>query len=65
VIPEEERFLSRELIESTCLVGIADQLIERLRALSAAGLRQVMILPSFEPRYSVLERVAKDVLPFV
>jgi alkanesulfonate monooxygenase SsuD/methylene tetrahydromethanopterin reductase-like flavin-dependent oxidoreductase (luciferase family) len=53
------------LIESTCLVGTADQLIERLRALSATGLRQVMILPSFEPRYSVLERVAKDVLPFV
>ncbi len=65
VIPEEERFLTRSLIESTCLVGTADRLIERLGALGAVGLDQVMILPSFEPRYAVLERVARDVLPHV
>jgi alkanesulfonate monooxygenase SsuD/methylene tetrahydromethanopterin reductase-like flavin-dependent oxidoreductase (luciferase family) len=63
VIPEEERFITRELIETTCLVGTADELIGRLRSLEAAGLDQVMILPSFEPRYAVLERVARDVLP--
>jgi 5,10-methylenetetrahydromethanopterin reductase len=65
VIPEEERFVTRELIESTCLVGTADQLIERLGALGEAGLDQVMILPSFAPRYEVLERVGLDVLPHV
>lgn len=65
VIPEEERFVTRDLIESSCLVGSADQLIARLQELDAAGLRQVMILPSFEPRYAVLERVARDVLPHV
>jgi alkanesulfonate monooxygenase SsuD/methylene tetrahydromethanopterin reductase-like flavin-dependent oxidoreductase (luciferase family) len=63
VIPEEERFVTRELIEATCLVGSADDLCARLRALEAAGLNQVMILPPFEPRYDVLERVARDLIP--
>ncbi len=65
VVPEEERFLSAKLIESTCLVGTADDVCERLRRLEAAGVDQVMILPAFEPRYAVLERVARDVLPRV
>ena len=62
VLPEEERFLSRTLIEATCLVGTPDQLVERLQGLERAGLDQVMILPAFEPRYAVIERVAKDVI---
>jgi alkanesulfonate monooxygenase SsuD/methylene tetrahydromethanopterin reductase-like flavin-dependent oxidoreductase (luciferase family) len=65
VVPEEERFLSAELIGGTCLVGNADDVIERLREHAAAGIDQVMILPAFEPRYQVLERVAKDVLPHI
>ena len=63
VTPEEERFVTRALIEGSCLVGTADELIDRLRSLEAAGLDQVMILPSFEPRYEVLERVGREVLP--
>jgi alkanesulfonate monooxygenase SsuD/methylene tetrahydromethanopterin reductase-like flavin-dependent oxidoreductase (luciferase family) len=63
VIPEEERFVTRELIEATCLVGSAENLVDRLRAVEAAGLDQVMILPSFEPRFEVLERVARDLIP--
>ncbi|MBW2279206.1 MAG: LLM class flavin-dependent oxidoreductase [Deltaproteobacteria bacterium] len=65
VIPEEERFVTRELIEASCLVGTAEQVVERLQSLDAAGLDQVMILPPFDPRYEVLERVARDVLPHV
>ena len=63
VIPEEERFLTRGLLEATCMIGTRDQLIERLLALDEAGLDQVMILPALEPRYEVLERVARELLP--
>lgn len=62
VLPEEERFVTGELIEATCLVGSADRIVQRLRALEAAGLDQVMVLPAFAPRYSVIERVAREVL---
>jgi alkanesulfonate monooxygenase SsuD/methylene tetrahydromethanopterin reductase-like flavin-dependent oxidoreductase (luciferase family) len=65
VMPEEEKFVSGALIEATCTVGTAGDLVNRLRLLEAAGLHQVMILPAFDPRYAVLERVAADVLPNV
>ncbi len=65
VLPEEERFLTKELIEATCLIGTPDQLIEKLRALDDAGLDQVMILPPFDPRFEVLETVGRDILPYV
>ena len=33
--------------------------------MEAAGLNQVMILPNFDTRFDVLERVARDILPNV
>lgn len=65
VLPEERRFLTKELIEMTCLVGTRDELIERLRALDDSGLDQIMILPPFDPRFEVLESVGTEVLPYV
>ncbi len=65
VLPEERRFLTRELIEGTCIVGTRDEVIERLRALDDAGLDQVMILPPFDPRFEVLETVGTEILPYV
>lgn len=62
VLPEEERFVTAELIGTSCIVGTADQIVERLRGFEAAGLNQVMVLPAWEPRYEVLERVGADIL---
>jgi 5,10-methylenetetrahydromethanopterin reductase len=65
VLPEEEQFLTPAVLAASTMIGTADQLIERLRSLAADGLNQVMILPNFDTRFQVLERVAKDVLPYV
>ena len=65
VLPEEERFLTAELLRATTMIGTRDQLLERLHGLAAAGLDQVMILPNFDTRFDVLERVAKDIVPNV
>ena len=65
VIPEEERFVTPQLIDATCIVGTAGQVIERLQQLEERGLDQLMILPNFDPRYRVLERVGKDIIPHV
>ena len=62
VTPEEERFLTPEMIDRTCLVGTREQLLGRLQDLEKVGLNQIMILPAFEPRYRVLERVARDLI---
>ncbi|MDP6978125.1 MAG: LLM class flavin-dependent oxidoreductase [Myxococcota bacterium] len=63
VLPEEERFVTPEIIDATCVVGRRDDVVSRLRALEEAGLDQVMILPAFEPRHSVLERVGNELIP--
>lgn len=65
VLPEEEKFLTKRLLEGSCMLGTRDELIARLEEVAAAGLRQVMILPSFAPRFEVLERVGREVLPYV
>ena len=65
VLPEEEQFLTKALLQATCLIGTQDELIEKLRALGDAGLDQVMNLPSYDPRFKVLEDVAEKILPYV
>ena len=62
VLPEEERFLTAELLQATAMIGTRDELLERLHGLAEAGLDQVMILPNFDTRFDVLERVARDVV---
>lgn len=62
VLEEEERFLTPEVLTASSMIGTRDVLLERLRELSGAGLNQVMILPSFDTRYDVLERVARDLI---
>ena len=44
------------------MIGTKEQLLERLHQLSESGLDQVMILPNFDTRYEVIERVAKDIV---
>jgi alkanesulfonate monooxygenase SsuD/methylene tetrahydromethanopterin reductase-like flavin-dependent oxidoreductase (luciferase family) len=62
VLEEEERFLTREVLQASSMIGTRDQLLERLKDLAGAGLDQVMILPSFDTRYDVLERVGRDIV---
>ena len=62
VIPEEEKFLTRSILQATCLIGNKDDLIEKLNELSLAGLDQLMLLPGLEPRYEVIKRVSQDLI---
>lgn len=62
VVAEEERFLTRQVLEASSMIGTRAALLSRLRDLRAAGLHQVMILPSFATRYDVLERVGRDLV---
>lgn len=65
VLEEEEKFLTPEVLSASSMIGTRDTLVERLRGMGEAGLEQVMILPNFDTRFDVLERVAKDILPYV
>jgi 5,10-methylenetetrahydromethanopterin reductase len=65
VVPDEERFVTRELLEATCLIGSPESLAGSLRALSNAGLGQVVLLPPLEAKERILADVAKRVLPLL
>ena len=63
VVPEEERFVTTELIQSSCLVGTEDDIIERLLGLEAAGIDQMMLLPPLEPRFEIIRSVGERIIP--
>lgn len=65
VEPEEERFVTPELIERTCLVGTASALAARIDALHDAGLRQLVLLPPLACKEQVLRDVAEQVMPLL
>ena len=62
VIPEEEQFLTPEVLKASALIGTRDELIDQLSGVYEAGLDQVMILPYFDTRFDVLEDVGKHVV---
>lgn len=65
VIPEEEKFLTPEVLTASSMIGTKSELIEQIHGMAAAGLDQLMILPNFDTRYDVLEQVAADIMPNV
>lgn len=65
VEPDEERFVTRELIEATCMVGTAEELAARARALGDAGLTEIMLLPPLAVKEKVLRDVATSVMPLL
>jgi 5,10-methylenetetrahydromethanopterin reductase len=65
VVPEEEAFVTKELIEASCMVGTGEDLARRLSDLGRAGLTQVMLLPPLAPRDDILRDVAREVMPLL
>ncbi len=65
VLPEEEQFVTKELIEATCLVGAADEIATRMRALEQAGLSQIMLLPPLAAKEQVLRDISAQVMPLL
>lgn len=63
VLPEEEKFVTPELITNTCLVGTVDDVAEKLHQYKEKGLDEIIILPAFDPRYDVIERVGRELIP--
>ncbi len=65
VIPEEERFVTEELIRQTCLVGTAAELAARVVELEDAGLDELVLLPPLDEKEAVLAEVAAEVFPLL
>ena len=62
VDPEEARFITADLIEATCLTGVPEELVERIRALEKEGLGQITLYPPLNRQYRVIEDFAESVM---
>jgi 5,10-methylenetetrahydromethanopterin reductase len=65
VLPEEEQFLTAELIDRSCLVGTAPELATRITELESAGLDQLVLLPPLAEKDAVIRDVATQVMPLL
>ena len=65
VIPEEERFVTAELLDRSCLIGTPTELADRIRALDDAGLDQIVVLPPLDEKEAVIADVAAKVFPLL
>jgi alkanesulfonate monooxygenase SsuD/methylene tetrahydromethanopterin reductase-like flavin-dependent oxidoreductase (luciferase family) len=61
--PEECHFVTPEAIRGTCLVGEPDELVARIRAMEAAGIKEVLILPPADVQREVFRDFAELVMP--
>jgi 5,10-methylenetetrahydromethanopterin reductase len=62
VLPEEEQFVTAELVARSCLVGTPESLARQIRALDEAGLDQIVLLPPLAEKEAVLRDVAERVM---
>jgi len=62
LLEEERKFLTPALMRTACLVGEADEVIEKLKELEDAGLDQIQMLPAPGTHYDFAKRFADQVM---
>ena len=61
-LPEEEQFVTPDLIRASCLAGTAEEVRAQVRTLAEAGLDQLMLLPSLATQERVIEQFHDQVM---
>lgn len=62
LLPEEARFLTPELIKTTCIAGTEGEVLEQVKMLADAGLDQIILLPSMTTQYRVVENFSRRIM---
>ena len=60
--PGEAELIDAELIRETCLVGTADELVERIRELEQDGLQELMFATGVDEKWRFSEEFARRVV---
>jgi alkanesulfonate monooxygenase SsuD/methylene tetrahydromethanopterin reductase-like flavin-dependent oxidoreductase (luciferase family) len=60
--PGEAALIDAELVRATCLVGEADELIERIRELERGGLRELMFATGVDEKWRFSQEFARRVM---
>jgi 5,10-methylenetetrahydromethanopterin reductase len=60
--PGEAELIDADLVRATCLVGTADELVERLRELERQGLQELMFATGVPAKWRFAEEFAREVM---
>jgi alkanesulfonate monooxygenase SsuD/methylene tetrahydromethanopterin reductase-like flavin-dependent oxidoreductase (luciferase family) len=60
--PGEAELIDAELVRATCLTGTADELVERVRALEAEGLQELMFATGVDEKWRFAEEFSRLVM---
>src|SRR5262249_21674818 len=60
--PGEAELIDAEMVRATCLVGEADELIERIRELERGGLRELMFATGVDEKWRFSQEFARRVM---
>ena len=61
--PEERRYVTPDAIKSGSLVGSPDEIIEHIRRIEAAGIKEIALWPPMDHERKVLKDFAEHVMP--
>ncbi len=59
---EEARFVTEEMVKANCIIGSADEVVERMRELERQGLKHLFFLPSLASQYRATEDFSRLVM---
>jgi alkanesulfonate monooxygenase SsuD/methylene tetrahydromethanopterin reductase-like flavin-dependent oxidoreductase (luciferase family) len=62
LLPEERRFITPEAIRSTTLVGTREELLDQIRALERAGVRQLIINPPMDRYRECIDEISRELI---
>jgi 5,10-methylenetetrahydromethanopterin reductase len=62
LLDEERPLLTPDLVRATTIVGTAEECLEQIRLLEAAGVDQLVVLPAFGSQEQYAERFAKEII---
>ena len=60
--PGEAELIDADLVRATCLVGTADELVERIRELEHEGLQELMFATGVDAKWRLAEDLARQVM---
>ncbi|MEZ5232791.1 MAG: LLM class flavin-dependent oxidoreductase [Acidimicrobiia bacterium] len=62
LVPDEVKLITENLIRATCVVGRPEECREQLREMHAAGVDQLVVLPSMGHQEAYAERFAREII---
>lgn len=62
LLPEERRFITPEAIRSTTLVGTRDELLDQIRGLERAGVKQLVVNPPIDRFKDCIDEISRELI---